>query len=337
MGDVLPTPTPGLVQVTPERSLEAAPLPPQENGLVEAPLQENVPLLKTPQPPSGTIAFSFYNQAPNRRVYEIHLIGADGSNHRLFPLDGVSEPALNLLTSGYQIAFRAWGQQTTPRSLQSSSLAGEPRHRIGGFWEDALPDWSPIENRLIFSSQRESDRRWRLYTIWGDGSSEVNLRREGRAPTFAPDGYRFAFESCDNTGNQCGLWVGDLDHSEYDSKPMLTNPQAQSPDWSPVGEQIAYMADLNDNWDLYMVDSDGRNVRRLTEDPAIDGLPAWSPDGRWLAFLSDRGNNWGIWLLHVATGQTRQLFDFDGGTHTPPNGDPYGNRNWWDEQISWSK
>jgi Tol biopolymer transport system component len=97
------------------------------------------------------------------------------------------------------------------------------------------------------------------------------------------------------------------------------------------------MADINGNWDLYMVNSDGSNLRRLTTDPAIDGLPTWSPDGQWLAFLSNHEGNWAIRLLHVATGQTRLVFNFDGGVYTPPNSDPYGKREWWDEQISWAK
>jgi TolB protein len=287
--------------------------------------------------PTGTIAFAYFNQASDRQVYETHLIQADGSNHRLFPLDGVSEPALRSTSGEYQLAYRAYSEPTSPRSLLSGDLEGKTSLRIGGFWEDAQPDWSPTEDRLIYASQREVDRRWRLYTSWGNGDKEVNLRREGESPTFAPDGDRFAFVSCDNTGNHCGLWLGDLENSEYGSKPILENPLAKSPDWSPVADEIAYMANPNDNWDLYMVNSDGANVRRLTEDPAIDGLPAWSPDGKWLAFLSNREGNWGIWLLHLASGETHQIFSFDGGVFTPPVRSPYGQRDWYNEQLSWAQ
>jgi len=293
--------------------------------------------IEEPEPPDGIIAFSFFNDAPDRQFYETHLIDPDGSNHRLFPLDGVSEPALN--ADGQFVAYRAWSEPTSPRSLLSSNLAGDTPHRVGGFWEDAQPDWSPTEYRLIFASQREMDRRWRLYTSWGDGSNEINLRREGRSPTFAPDGYRFAFESCRTmTNEQCGLWRGDLENSEYGSYLFLADPLAQSPDWSPVGETIAYMANLHDNWDLYLVNSDGANVRRLTTDPAIDGLPTWSPDGQWLAFLSNRGGEWwGIWLLHVDSGHTRRVVRLPGASFAPPERSPYNQRHWWDEQLSWSQ
>jgi hypothetical protein len=307
-----------------------------EEGLLRQETQGPVsgPQLAGPELPNGKIAFSIFNAAPDRQFYETHLIQPNGRNHLIFPLGGVSEPALS--ADGKQMAFRAWSEPTSPRSLLSSDLEGVPPHRVGGFWEDAQPDWSPTEYRLIFASQREVDRRWRLYTSWGDGTNETNLRREGRSPTFAPDGYRFAFESCDETGNRCGLWLGDLENSEYDSHPFLADPLARSPDWSSVGEQIAYMANPGGNWDLYLVESGGGNVRRLTTNPAVDGLPVWSPEGAWLAFLSNRGGEWGIWLLHVETGHTRQVTSLPGASFTPPERSPYGQRDWTDEQLSWS-
>jgi len=342
LGDTLPRPTPTLASLA--KNKVSTPFPPagKNNWLEEGerPWMQVGPSPATlqvaePEPPAGTIAFSVFNPAPDREFYEIHLIDPGGIDHRLFALEGVSEPALS--PDGQQIAYRAWSEPTSPRSLLSSNLEGDPPHRIGGFWEDAQPDWSPTEYRIIFASQREIDRRWRLYTSWGDGTNEVNLRREGKAPTFAPDGYRFAFEACDHTGNRCGLWQGDLDNSEYGSYPFLEDPLAQSPDWSPVDEQIVYMANSDENWDLYLVNSDGNNVRRLTSDPAVDGLPVWSPDGEWLAFLSNRGGMWGIWLYQVDTGQSRPATSLSDVSFTPPERSPYGQRNWWDEQLSWSR
>ncbi|GIK38230.1 MAG: hypothetical protein BroJett011_20630 [Chloroflexota bacterium] len=339
VGDTLEkvTSTPRTAE-TAESGLEAQKMPlSQPESMPISPVQPAPAPTHTPEPPTGTIAFAYFNQAPGRQVYETHLINADGTNHRLFPLDGVSEPALRFADGEYQLAYRAYSEPTSPRSLLSGDVEGKVSYRVGGFFEDAQPDWSPKEYRLIYASKREVDRRWRLYTSWGDGEKEINLRREGQSPTFAPDGFHFAFITCDNTGNRCGIWVGDLENSEYGSQSILENKLAQSLDWSPVSAEIAYMANPGGNWDLYVVDSNGENVRRLTDDPAIDGLPAWSPDGQWLAFLSNREGNWGIWLLHVATGETRRIFSFDGGVFTPPNEPPYGQRDWYDEQLSWSE
>lgn len=310
----------------------ANPLPPQ-TVVADTPLEA----LSPGQLPGGTIAFPFFNGTTN--IYEIQLIEADGTNRQQFPLEGVSEPALFRPNGGaYQMAYRAWGEPTTPRALLTNDLTAQQPLALTHFWEDAQPDWSPTEPRLIFASQRESDRQWRLYTVWEDGSAEQELRREGRSPTFAPDGYRFAFESCENfvEQEQCGLWLGDLENSEYGSKPFLLDGQAKSPDWGPIGEEIVYMANPDGNWDLYLTDSEGRTPRRLTDSPAIDGLPVWSPDSQWIAFLSDRDGHWGIWLLDVEkTGPPQLLVSLDEGHFSPPQQPPYQERYWWDEQLSW--
>src|SRR6185436_7223043 len=40
--------------------------------------------------------------------------------------------------------------------------------------------------------------------------------------------------------------------------------------------------------DIYLMDPDGSNVRRLTTDSSSEAQPAWSPDGGRIAFVSDR-------------------------------------------------
>ncbi|HMV69522.1 MAG TPA: peptidase M28, partial [Myxococcota bacterium] len=42
------------------------------------------------------------------------------------------------------------------------------------------------------------------------------------------------------------------------------------------------------NPDIYLMNSDGSNVRRLTTAPGYDGGPFISPNGKWIVFRSDR-------------------------------------------------
>lgn len=287
--------------------------------------------------PGGTIAYPLFDG----QMYQIHLINPNGTNPRIVAMPGVSEPALHPVQNDFDLAVRSWNDPDGPRTLVTADILAERPQPITHFWEDAQPDWSPKENRLLFASRRESDRRWRLYSAWGDGSLEVNLRREGQAPSFAPDGFRFVYQGCDKTGNHCGLWLTDIEHSEQQTQSILENPRAKMPDWSPVAEEIVYMANPNEQWDLYLVNSDGSGTRQLTRDPASDGLPVWSPDGQWIAFVSDRGGAWGLWILHVKSGQMQQVVAFDANhTLNPPARTPYtehSERYWWDEQISWGK
>ena len=41
--------------------------------------------------------------------------------------------------------------------------------------------------------------------------------------------------------------------------------------------------------DIYTINVDGSDERKLTDTPGLDGLPTWSPEGQRIAFVSDRG------------------------------------------------
>lgn len=76
-----------------------------------------------------------------------------------------------------------------------------------------------------------------------------------------------------------------------------------SPCWSPDGSKIAFTMTVDDNTDIYYMDSaDGGNVTRLTTDPADDHGPTWSPDGTMIAFNSNRSGSDQIWRSNVDEG-----------------------------------
>ena len=43
------------------------------------------------------------------------------------------------------------------------------------------------------------------------------------------------------------------------------------------GSKIAYNSDRDGNSEIYVMDADGSNQHRLTNNPADDGYPVWSP------------------------------------------------------------
>lgn len=86
---------------------------------------------------------------------------------------------------------------------------------------------------------------------------------------------------------------------------------ARQPTWSPDGRTIAFFSFRDGGYDIWAVEPDGTNQRKLTWGPFDDREPAWSHDGTRLAFSSDRssqlGGDYNIWVMDVVTGELRQV------------------------------
>ena len=61
------------------------------------------------------------------------------------------------------------------------------------------------------------------------------------------------------------------------------------PSWSPDGNRIAFDSNRDGDHEIYVMNVDGTNQVRLTDNPANDLVPTWSEDGRSIYFQSDRG------------------------------------------------
>lgn len=69
---------------------------------------------------------------------------------------------------------------------------------------------------------------------------------------------------------------------------------------------IAFVSNRDGNWEIYAMDPDGGNPRRLTEDPADDLSPSWSPSAL-LAFTSNRDGDLEIYRVDATGGNLTQL------------------------------
>jgi len=87
-----------------------------------------------------------------------------------------------------------------------------------------------------------------------------------------------------------------------------------------AASRIAFSMPAGDGTkDLYVVDSDGENLHRITNDHGLDLGPAWSPSGDRIAFTSQRGNeNWRIYQLDLGTGKEAMVPPARDGDHMTP-------------------
>jgi Tol biopolymer transport system component len=106
---------------------------------------------------------------------------------------------------------------------------------------------------------------------------------------------------------------------------LVRGPAAElRPAWSPDGRRLAFMSNRDGDFEIYVVDADGSNVRRLTDDPGNDFNPAWSPDGKEIAWNSDRGGDFKVYVMKADGTGVRRLTDAPGVDSVPswsPRGD----------------
>jgi hypothetical protein len=80
-----------------------------------------------------------------------------------------------------------------------------------------------------------------------------------------------------------------------------------SPAYSPDGSRIAFVTDRHGEGEIYVMDADGTNERRLTTTPAMEGDPTWTPDGSQILYHSDAGQSWQVWIMNADGSNQRQL------------------------------
>jgi TolB protein len=122
---------------------------------------------------------------------------------------------------------------------------------------------------------------------------------------------RIAYQVKDSAGHW-QIWVA---NSDLSSPRQITRGRYDSgwAVWSPAGKRLALDSNRTDHRpqdsrqinDVFVMNADGSDVRKLTDSKGVSGDPAWSPDGSLIAFDADRGN--AIYLVPADGGKLRRV------------------------------
>jgi TolB protein len=172
---------------------------------------------------------------------------------------------------------------------------------------DAEPIVSSDGKQIVFGSKREGD--FDVYIMNGDGSNVRRLTdRTGYdgGPWFSPDGRRIVWRAWyPETQEEKSLWKDCMEKNYIVPVPL----------------------------DLWIMDSDGSNKKRILHNGATNFAPSWHPDGKRIIFSSNMddwredaarfGHNFELYLINAdGSGLTRITHNkvFDGFPMFSPDG-----------------
>lgn len=223
----------------------------------------------------------------NNSTWSIHVFNADGTNFtRLTTASNVfdSEPAWS--PDGSQIAFtRIYPNQNFKNELWAMDADGSNQYFLGV--EGFGAKWSPDGHKFIYTNVGDwgpaglkgSD----IFTCDIDGTDIqqiTNTSGDEWYPIWSPDGNFIAFGySSDGSYENNELYIM---NSDITGRLQLTNNNVYDgyPRFSPGVSLISFTRDLsNQQWEIFKMNIDGSNVRRVTNSPSgITAINAvWKP------------------------------------------------------------
>lgn len=210
---------------------------------------------------------------------------------------------------------------TTQRSWDAAKPLPRPHEETSAQY----PSWSPDGKNILFSVHWvtlppgwTAFVTYNVYTADEDGTNLKNLSNypdvqrhpwqiwsatstisekekmsmfQDLFPAWSPEGSRIVFSRCWYKDRGCSLgrkgdiWVMNADGSGQ--RPLLEIPGTNEfmPAFSPDATKVAFSSDKEGKYGLFLVNSDGTGIKRITEAAYDAWAPSWSPDGRTIAFM----------------------------------------------------
>ena len=173
--------------------------------------------------------------------------------------------------------------------------------------------WSFDGSKVFFV--KENDKT--IYLADASGANEIALPVLGGNMDWSPDGSQIVHQA-KISNDKSGIFLYTLATGK--NIKLTDDTTVADPSFSYDGKQIAFTSWRDGNSELYVMNSDGSNVRRLTNHPAFDNYPVFAPDGTAIVFQSNRENERTEIYLQNLNGDSppRKIASFNGETGISP-------------------
>jgi len=214
-----------------------------------------------------------------------------------------------------KIVFTCYVQQIDQICLLNAD--GSARKQLTHLKQTAFYASLSSDGNTIFFSSRDSGN-FEIYSIDINGNNLQKLT-DGLGslygPELSPNGEWVVFAI---TGN--GLW---LMHPDGKKPHALTTKDDIDASWSPDGSMISFASSRAGARQLFVMNSDGTNIRQVTNLNNMGGRNTWSPDGTKLAFYRGPQGDHDIYVINVdGTGLVKLT---NGGDNLAPSWSADGN------------
>ena len=253
-------------------------------------------------------------------------------------------PLMICVDAQAQIAFSS-ERDGNPEIYVMDADGGNQRRLTNNRHDDWSPSWSPDGKRIALVSDRDGHPdvipgrpTSEIYVMDADGGNQQNLTNnptDDRDPSWSPDGKQIVFQSDRDEGDHnIEIYVMDADGSNQQN--LTNNPtEDYNPSWSPDGKRIVFSARRDGHFEnkfglteeIYVMDVNGGNQQRLTENRKNDWHPVWSPNGKRIAFAADRKGdfeNFEIYVMDADGGNQQKLTEnrvYDWSPSWSPDGE----------------
>lgn len=187
------------------------------------------------------------------------------------------------------------------------------------------PVFSPLGGSIVYASNQIGGV-FDLFLFIFEGARLVRLTENiGNviSPSFSPDGSTILFANRAGEG-PTSLWT--IGNTGENAKLLFTGANTiVSADWSPDGNTIAFAmaVDRPDAYEVFLLGSDGSNLRQLTRGlEGIGGSLDWSPDGKYLLIYAGPQGDKNIFRIDVEARTAAQLTN--GGNNAASSYSPDG-------------
>jgi Tol biopolymer transport system component len=170
--------------------------------------------------------------------------------------------------------------------------------------------WTADGREIVFSENASGERAqlWRMAASGGKALPVAGVGDNVVSPAISRRGHRLAYIKLLDDWNIWRLKISTSGERPAPTKLIYSTQAEDAPEYAPDGKHIAFASNRSGSYEIWVCDSDGRNLQAVTSlGGPSNGSPCWSPDGRRIAFDSLVQGRCGIYVVDADGGPARPI------------------------------